>query len=117
VSLHHLLVPHPARSHNRKRTTYVTDNPQRTNRLGDVHAGERRNTRAAGVQDIVFTLERVLFTAKEEGEFREVLDLVAVDRVLAVPRFGRADPGASAIAMPLSDDHLKVVIEGQLTWY
>ena len=70
----------------------VTDNPKGTNGCGDVHSGERRDAGAAGVEDIVLTLEGVLLATKGERHVRQRGDSVAVDGVLAVPRLGGTDP-------------------------
>lgn len=63
----------------------VTDDPERTDRGGDIHTGERGDARSTSVQDVVLTLERVVFTSKLEVEFGKFGNGVAVDSVLAVP--------------------------------
>lgn len=65
--------------------THVADDPERADRGGDVHTREARDAGSAGIQDIVFALERVFFAAEEERQLGEVGNRVAVYGVLSVP--------------------------------
>ena len=75
----------------------VADNPEWADGCGDVHAGERGDTGAAGVEDVVCAGKGVGLPAKGESEIGKGGDGVAVDRVLAVPRFSCADPESTSV--------------------
>lgn len=63
-----------------------TNNPELSAGEVDVHASESANAGAAGVEDVVGTLEGVRLAAEIEGEFRKGGNLVTRNGVLAVPR-------------------------------
>lgn len=75
----------------------VADDPKRTDRGGDVHAGKGRDAGTASVQDIVLTLELVLFPVEDKRELGKRGHGVAVDSVLAVPRLLGADSDVSRV--------------------
>lgn len=70
----------------------ITDNPKGSDGSGNIHTDKRRDTSSTSVQDVVFSLERVVFTAKLERELGELGNGVAVDSVLTVPRLSSSDP-------------------------
>ena len=63
-----------------------TNNPELSAGEVDVHTSESANASAAGVEDVVGSLEGVRLAAEIESELREGGDLVTRNRVLAVPR-------------------------------
>ncbi len=70
----------------------VSDDPQRSDRCGDIHSSEGRDTGSAGVEHVVLGRKCVLPAAKEERHVGEGGDGVAVEGVGSVPRLGCADP-------------------------
>jgi len=65
----------------------VTNNPELLSAGEvDIHTSESANAGAAGVEDVVGTLEGVWLAAEIEGELREGGNLFTRKRVLAVPK-------------------------------
>lgn len=62
----------------------VTQDGKRTDRLRNVHSHEGRNAAARHLQDVVIGADGEIVPAEPEGDIREVLALVAVNRVLSV---------------------------------
>ena len=69
-----------------------TNNPELSAGEADVHTSESANAGAAGVEDVVGTLEGIRLATKIEGEFRQGGNLFTRNGVLAVPRFLGTNP-------------------------
>lgn len=67
-------------------TEVHTNDPELSAGEVDVHTSESANAGAAGIEDVVGTLERVRLAAEIEGEFGEGGNLVTRNSILAVPR-------------------------------
>merc|ERR1712000_361214 len=63
----------------------VTNDPDGAERSRDVQAGERRDTCALDIQDVILGINGILLSAEGEGERRQVLDALARNSHLSVP--------------------------------
>lgn len=63
----------------------ITQNGQRANRLGEVHAHKRADAGALDLENVVVGSDGEVVASQGEGQVGQVSTLVTVDSVLAVP--------------------------------
>lgn len=63
----------------------IAQDGQGTNGFGEVHAHEGRNAGALDFEDVIERRDGEVVTSESEGEIREDVALLALDRVLSVP--------------------------------
>lgn len=62
----------------------ITENGERTNGFGEVHAHEGRDTRTLDLENIVIRTDGEVVTGERKGEVGQTVALVALNCVLAV---------------------------------